>query len=185
MNMRIKTFLLCALFIIATLACTINNINISAPSDLELTITAQAVLIQQTSQALAQPQPQAQPQSQAQPQPQPQATAAPAATNTPEPTATTQKPTIINSNLCWLGPGEKYEVMSSVSKGQTVELLGRGSVAGWFIIRNPIYNDPCWIQDRDIQIDPSLDLNSLKIFNPPPLPTNTPKPTPVPSPTPV
>jgi len=189
MNMRIKSFLLCALFLLAILACSFPGFNIStgpvsAGPDLQLTVTAQALMIEQTRQALSQPQPQ--PQSQAQPQ-QPAAassatpTQTPTATNTPEPS----KPQVINDTLCWVGPGAKYEVVSSLSKGETVEVIGRGSIAGWLILRNPQYHDPCWVSANDVKVDTSLDLNSLKIFNPPPSPTKTPKPTPVPSPTPV
>jgi hypothetical protein len=187
MNMRINTFLLCVLFLFIMLACNMPNVTISTQPDLELTVTAQALYIQQTSEALSQSQAQVQPQSQPAVASTETPNPVPVFTNTAEPSATPteQKPQIINSSLCWVGPGDKYEVVSSVSKGQTVELLGRGSISGWFIIRNPLYHDPCWVRANDLQLDASLDLNSLQIFNPPPLPTNTPKPTLVPSPTPV
>ncbi len=109
------------------------------------------------------------------------ATAAPE--NTVEPSATPQ-PQIVNSTLCWVGPGNKYEVVSSVSQGQFVQVLGRGSNGGWIIIKNPIYTDPCWVQATDIKLDPGMDVNSLQVFYPPPLPTNTPTATPEPSVTP-
>jgi hypothetical protein len=187
MNMRINTFLLCTLFLFAILACSFPAFNISAQPKLELTVTAQALYIQQTSQALSQSQSQAQPQSQPSVASSETPNPAPVSTNTIEPSATptAQKPTVINDTLCSVGPGAKYDVVSSLSKGQVVEILGRGSIPDWFIVRNPRYNDPCWVSAKDLKVDASLDLNSLKIFNPPPLPTNTPKPTPVPSPTPV
>jgi hypothetical protein len=75
----------------------------------------------------------------------------------------------------------KYDVVSSLNTGQTVEVIGRGSIADWFIIRNPRYHDPCWVQAKDLKLDASFDMNALQVSNPPPLPTNTPKPTPVPS----
>jgi hypothetical protein len=65
-----------------------------------------------------------------------------------------------------------------------VEVIGRGSIAGWLIIRNPLYNDPCWARASDLKLDASFDINTLQVYTPPPLPTNTPKPTPFPSTTP-
>ena len=176
--MRTKIPLLSGLLILTILACSINNINISTQPDYALTITAQALVIQLTGQAPAQA---AQP---APANPQAPAAAVPSDTAAPAATATAQKPLVINSTLCWLGPGDKYEVMSSLSKGQNVEVIGRGSISGWIILRNPRYHDPCWARASDLQIDPSLDLNSLQVYTPPVLPTNTPKPTPDPTATP-
>ena len=174
MSIRTKAPLLSGLLILTILACSVNDINISAKPNYEMTITAQALAIQLTGQAPAQPAP-ASPQA-------PATAAVPTDTAAPTATATVQKPQVINSTLCWLGPGGKYEVMSSLSKGENVEVIGRGSISGWLILRNPRYHDPCWAQASDLQIDPSLDLNSLQVFTPPALPTNTPKPTPTPTP---
>lgn len=79
-----------------------------------------------------------------------------------------------------MGPGNAYPVVSAVKSGARVELIGVGSIAGWFIIRNPIYHDPCWIEAKDLQIDPRYDVSQLQIYNPPPTPgpTETPIPTP-------
>lgn len=170
-------FLMPVLLTTLTLACTINNITISEKPNLELTITAQAIAIQQTGTAAALSQQNSQAPAQAAVAPA-DTLAAPTSTNTPEPTitATAQKPQMINSTLCWVGPGPKYEVMSALSKAQVVEVIGRGDTNGWIIIKNPIYNDPCWVQSFDIQLDPSIDVPSLKIFYPPPPPTKTPVP---------
>ncbi len=175
MKPKNRMLILPVVLIAVTLACTINNITISEKPNLELTITAQAVAIQQTTdaQALLQQNNQVQAPPVAAVADTP---AAPAATNTPEPTPTPQKPQMINSTLCWLGPGPKYEVVSSLSKGQAVEVIGRGNTDGWIIINNPLYNDPCWVQSFDIQLDASIDVAALKIFYPPPPPTKTPVP---------
>jgi hypothetical protein len=183
MSMRIKTFLFCMSFLAILLACNMPGVDVSVQPDFEGTVTAQALFIEQTQQALSQPQSQAQSQLPVAFTDTP--IPPPASTNTVEPSATPPQPQILNSSLCWVGPGEKYEVVSSVSKGQVVEILGRGSISGWFIIRNPIYNDPCWVRASVVKLDASFDVNVLQVFDPPPLPTNTPKPTPVPSPTPV
>ena len=109
-------------------------------------------------------------------------TLTPTSTNTIQPTP--QKPLVIKTTLCWVGPGTQFEVVSSLKQGENVEIIGRGSIAGWLIIRNPTYHDPCWAQASDLQLDASFDVNALKIYYPPPTPTRTPKPTPIPSPTP-
>ena len=111
-------------------------------------------------------------------------TATPTATDTPAPTATPQNPLVVKDALCWMGPGPVYEVVSSVKTGIRVELLGRGSVGAWWIIKNPRYNDPCWLQADVLQFDAGYDLTDLKVFTPPPTPTPIPTDTPVPTNTP-
>lgn len=113
---------------------------------------------------------------------EPPVAAAPA-TETPTVTATLppQDPLVLRSTLCWRGPGDLYVVVSGLKQGDRAKLLGKGSIPGWFILENPTYHDPCWVRASDVQIDPSVDLLSLKIYSPPPLkPTKTPKPTPTP-----
>ncbi len=93
------------------------------------------------------------------------------------PTPASPNPTAINDALCWVGPGPGYEVISAIKKGTVLELLGRSTLPGWFIIRNPTYLDPCWMQASDLQIDPNLDLSGLPLFNPPSTVTPTAAPT--------
>jgi hypothetical protein len=112
----------------------------------------------------------------------PPATPAPTATILPEATPTPQNPLVTQVALCWGGPGKAYVVISSVAAGTRVEMLGVGSLAGWYVIQNPIYHDRCWIEAKNLQIDPAVDLSKLKVFNPPPTPG--PKATEVPTPTP-
>lgn len=187
MKTRTRSFFLCVFFLLMILACSFPGVEMQTRPNFALTITSQALGIEQTRQASSQPQPQNQSQQQAQPPAGPSATpnSAPAVTSTPSPSATPEKPQVINDTLCSVGPGEKYEVVSALKRGEVVEIIGRGSIDGWLIIRNPRYNDPCWVSSKDLKVDASFDLNSLKIFNPPPDPTKTPKPTPIPSPTPV
>ena len=109
-------------------------------------------------------------------------TPTPTSTNTLQPTL--QKPLVLKTTLCWVGPGTKYEVVSGLKQGENVEVIGRGSIEGWLIIRNPTYHDPCWVQASDLQVDASFDINALQVYNPPSIPTKTPKPTPIPSPIP-
>ncbi len=107
------------------------------------------------------------------------------ATDTPAPTATPQNPLVLRDTLCWIGPGNKYPVVSALKPNTRLEMLGRGSVDGWWIISNPIYKDACWVQAQDVQLEPGYDVSALKIINPPPLPTATWTPTKVPTWTPI
>jgi hypothetical protein len=112
--------------------------------------------------------------------------ATPAFTGTPAPIATAQNPLVLRDTLCWIGPGNPYDVVSSLKANTRIELIGRGTVTGWWVITNPIYRDACWVQAADVQIEPGFDTSTLKLINPPPLPTPTwtPSQTPTPSPTP-
>src|SRR5687767_4469293 len=101
----------------------------------------------------------------------PTAVSAEPATITPTPTP--QDPLVLRATLCWFGPGPKYLTVSALKVNERVKLLGRGSISGWYIVENPIYHDPCWVQESELQIEPGTDLASLRIFNPPPTPTYT------------
>ena len=102
-------------------------------------------------------------------------------TTIPSTIATVKSPVVINDTLCWLGPGPDYVVSSSILTGTSVVLLGKGSIPGWWIVSDPIYHDPCWIYQQDLQIDPNYDLSNLQIFYPPSTPTPTLIPTLVPT----
>jgi uncharacterized protein YgiM (DUF1202 family) len=110
----------------------------------------------------------------------------PLPTETPLPsmTPTPENPLVLRTTLCWVGPGTQYEVVSALKEGERVELLGQGSIPDWWIVRNPIYRDPCWVQAKDLQIEPGYDVSGLQIYYPPPTPTLTPSLTPTATPTP-
>jgi hypothetical protein len=166
----------CGFFLITILAC-----NIGAQTNGPVTAATMALetFTALTAEAAA---------SQAAVTPTETFTPAPAPTDTtiPSPAATAQNPLVIRDALCWLGPGSVYEVSSAIHAGTRVTLLGRGSIPGWWIVNDPIYHDPCWIHQQDLQIDSNYDLSNLQIFNPPPTPTPTFTMTPAitPSPTP-
>ncbi len=106
-------------------------------------------------------------------------------TPSPLPQLFTPQPTIvIHETLCWLGPGPGYEVSSAILAGTKVTLLGRGIVIGWWVIENPIYHDPCWIEQYNVKVDPSINLYSLRVYKVPSTPTPTITSTPKPSGTP-
>lgn len=106
------------------------------------------------------------------------------ATSTPSPLPAllTPQPTIvIHDSLCWLGPGPGYEVSSTILAGTQVTLLGRGIIIGWWVVENPIYHDPCWIEQYNVKVDPSVNLYVLRVYKVPSTPTTTITSTPRPS----
>jgi hypothetical protein len=85
-----------------------------------------------------------------------------------------QQPTTNTDTLCWEGPGPAYNVVSSVQADTQVTLLGVGEIPGWFVIDNPRFPGvDCWIDEDDVDIDPTYDRGSLATFDVPPLPTPT------------
>lgn len=98
------------------------------------------------------------------------ATPVPVTTPTPSVTPTPQNPVVTALTLCLTGPGKAYNVVSSIKSGTEVQLLGVGSVAGWYVIVNPVYYDRCWIEAAHLRIDPAINVESLQVFNPPPTP---------------
>lgn len=107
------------------------------------------------------------------PTPEENATPTPTATEA-LPISTPQNPLVLEATLCWKGPGAQYEVVSALKKDERIELIGQGSIAGWWIVNNPIYHDPCWAQTKDLQIEPGYNTSALPIYTPPPTPTSTP-----------
>jgi uncharacterized protein YgiM (DUF1202 family) len=161
--------LACLLFIVAILACNLPSATPTpdvAASQVAATLTA----LETTASA---------------PQPASTVTPIPSNTNPPSSTPTPGNPVVIHDALCSQGPGSVYEVVSSVKTGTTVQLIGVGSIPGWYIITNPIYHDPCWIAAANLQIDPAYNLSGLQVYNPPSTPTPKPTDTPAPTDTPV
>lgn len=164
--------LLCTILCLSLLGCNLPR-GTAAP-DLRGTIVASTLGVLQTSAAATQTAQEA--------RSSPTEPLAP--TETPSSTPTPGNPQVTSDALCWVGPGNQYEVVSAIRKGTNVELLGKGTIPGWYIVRNPIYRDPCWIQASALRIDPSLDLSGLPSFSPPATPEPTETHTPVPTDTP-
>ena len=102
----------------------------------------------------------------------PSPTATATQTPTPLPTFTstpTQQPVVTNLAACWFGPGRAYRLESNIKEGEIVELLAVGTVPGWYIIRNPYFHQPCWIQAENLSLDPSFDPGQFPMMTP--LPT--------------
>jgi hypothetical protein len=102
-------------------------------------------------------------------------TATPAFTDTPAvPTEKPQvnPPKLIAKTGCWTGPGESYTLISNIELNQygkkNVIILGMGSVPGWVVIRNPYFNNPCWVPLEAMEIDPNMDMTQFPMMTPGP-----------------
>ncbi|MBI2333865.1 MAG: hypothetical protein HYU84_17210 [Chloroflexi bacterium] len=105
----------------------------------------------------------------------PTETATPAFTDTPS--APTEKPQINPPRLiaqtgCWTGPGDSYTLISNIELNQqgrkNVIILGIGSEPGWIVIRNPYFNNPCWVKLESMEIDPNMDMTQFPVMTPGP-----------------
>src|SRR5215216_2367395 len=91
-------------------------------------------------------------------------------TPTPEPTKSgpVNKPVITEFTGCWYGPGPQYPLDSNIDKGKKVEIVGIGSIPGWYIIRNPYFHKLCWVEAAKLRIDRDMDLSALPVMTPMP-----------------
>lgn len=91
-------------------------------------------------------------------------------TETPEP----KPPAVVVFAGCYSGPGENYTLISNIdpsirnSGRQRVTILGMGSEPGWVVIRNPYFNNPCWIRLENMEIGPQTDLSQYPVMTPAP-----------------
>jgi hypothetical protein len=157
------------------LACTLPGYAISVDSGATMIAATVAVLqtgvaATQTAQATEPPPPSV-----------PSVAPTPSPFFTPLATVEPKKPVVIQLALCWTGPGPAYVVVSSVKVGTAVDVLGVGSTTGWFVIRNPTYHQRCWIEAKNLQLDPNYTVAGMQVYNPPPTPG--PKETAIPTPT--
>ena len=115
--------------------------------------------------------------------PQPAAAASPTPLPSPTPTVTPipspteastatpdsdapKRATVNKLAACWFGPGPTYQLESNISNGKKVELLGIGSVEGWYVIVNPYFHQPCWIAAEDLDITTATDTSTLPVMTP-------------------
>ena len=101
-------------------------------------------------------------------------------TETPTPSFT-QTPVIAPSNTkppkrpgtteftgCWTGPGPTYKLISNIDPKKYVDVIGIGSVPGWYVIRNPYFHNPCWIEIAHLNVDPNMDFSVFPVMTPGP-----------------
>ncbi len=92
-------------------------------------------------------------------------------TPTAEPTSSEppKRPYVITFAACWLGgPGPNNPLDSNINEKTRVDILGIGSVEGWYIIRNPYFHKPCWIKAVNLNIDPRTDMSQFPVMTPEP-----------------
>ena len=83
-------------------------------------------------------------------------------------------PAVVVFTGCWTGPGESYTNISNIDPSirkngrQNVVILGTGTESGWIIIRNPYFNNPCWVRVESMEIDPNMDLSGYPQMTPGP-----------------
>jgi hypothetical protein len=107
----------------------------------------------------------------------------PTATLTLLPTETPIPPTeevkrqpsaVITLVPCYTGPDESFTFISNIDPGirrsgkQVVEILGIGNEPGWVVIRNPYFNNPCWVREENMEIGPHIILSDYPVMTPGP-----------------
>lgn len=85
---------------------------------------------------------------------------APTETLTPEPTAPIKHPVVTANASCRTGPGPEYKLISNIPARKYVNLIGIGSVPGWYVIVNPYFRNPCWIEAIYLKLDPRVDTSA-------------------------
>jgi uncharacterized protein YgiM (DUF1202 family) len=162
MNLRFLQLVIIGLVMILLSAACASNSN-PLPADQQATNIAMGVALAWTRTAEA-----------------PTVTPSATPTHTPFPsTATPTKgpikpPTVVNFASCWWGPGNAYHLESNIEAGEQVQLVGVGSIPGWYIIINPYFQQKCWIQAANLSIDPNMDLSQYALMTP--IPLRTPNP---------
>lgn len=87
-----------------------------------------------------------------------------------------QPPVVTTFVPCFTGPDESYTFISNIdpsirkSNKQVVEILGTGSVPGWVVIRNPYFNNPCWVREENMEIGSHIILADYPVMTPGPKP---------------
>jgi hypothetical protein len=171
--------LISLVFIVVILACNISVAGVSDKPNLALTITAQALLLQQQSGKTSTPAP---------------VPEVPSATNsadiavvntftaiptdtvlpsaTPTLTPSTLTVTVSTETNCRKGPGVAFDSIYSLPVGQTAEVVGKNTLTSYWIIKMP-GGGTCWLWDKYASV--SGDTSGLVEFvTPTPVPPAAP-----------
>ncbi|MBE7432744.1 MAG: hypothetical protein HS100_02405 [Anaerolineales bacterium] len=183
MKPRSRSILHITILILFTLACGLENIQVVESPNLEATITAQALILQQNGQPPAPVQEQvivvvtatgeggaAAPPSNEQVNP---AQVLPPASGAVTVTVTT-------ATNCRLGPGQNFKIVYGMPVGQVAKVVAKNSYSGYWIIEIPGQaGQTCWLwgQYAVINGDTSTLKEVVTPTSPAPTITNTPKPT--------
>lgn len=124
--------------------------------DLALTVTAQALLLQNS--------------------PTPEFTATPLFTDTPEGSTTPSVPQVtvsVNTN-CRTGPSVQYDIIDSLLVGQTGTVVGKNSSTGYWIINRVNGSGTCWLFPQYATVTGNTAALPEYPIPPTPTPSNTP-----------
>jgi len=83
----------------------------------------------------------------------------------------------LNTN-CRKGPGKAYEITGELRSGETASVVGRYLDGDYWVIIEPRFGRECWLWGNYATV--TGDINQLKVYIAPALPSPTPTPTPVP-----
>jgi hypothetical protein len=104
--------------------------------------------------------------------PPPTITPTPSFTDTPSPAPTSseppKRPRVTEFTGCWTGPGDTYTLISNIDPKKYVEVIGIGNTPGWYVIRNPYFHNPCWIEIAHLKVDPNMDFSVFPVMTPGP-----------------
>ncbi|MDD2922064.1 MAG: hypothetical protein PHQ36_07235 [Anaerolineales bacterium] len=158
MNKRFL-FTLIGLIAISITGCASASASPTPTADFILTAVYQQVFIPLTQTAEA-----------ASPTPAATFTPPPSETPTAEPTSSEplKRPVVTAFAGCWTGPGSNYTLISNINPKRYVEIIGMGNTPGWYVIRNPYFHNPCWIEAIYLRLDPRLDTSKYPVMTPGP-----------------
>jgi hypothetical protein len=171
---RSNKILFSIIAVIAILACNVpGGITPTNTPDLVATITAQAAL-------LVQPPQEGQPSQQIiviSATPAPIQSTQVVLTETPAPTATialTSTPSVTSVTVsadtnCRSGPSKDYDYLGALLINQSAEVVGKNTITGYWIIKNPERNGNCWLWGKYATV--TGDVSKLQEFAIPPTPT--------------
>ncbi len=142
--MKTRSILFTAILILSTLACGMENVQVVQPPNLEGTVTAQALILQQGGQPPTQ---------------DPAQQAVIVVTATPEAGAAAQDPagqvqpvaggvtvTVSLNTSCREGPGQEFNDIGALAPGQTAEVVGKDTKNNYWIIKLPgDSSKTCWL----------------------------------------
>jgi hypothetical protein len=140
-------------------ACASAPASPTLPVDVISTLAFQQVYIMMTQTALAV-------------SPTPSITLTPAETPTPtetlvfEATQPPKRPVVTAFADCRAGPGPQYTHITNISPKKYVNLIGVGSVPGWYVIRDPYFRNICWIEASYLKFDPRMDTSKYPVMTP-------------------
>ncbi len=138
MSKKKFTLSLSAFMIIVLTACNLPGGASTQVPELALTVTAQALLLQQAGS----------PAPAGQETTTPQFTATPQFTSTAEFTPTPSVPmvTVSQATNCRTGPSTQYDLISALLIGETAEVVGKNTATNYWIIKTPgDPNSTCWL----------------------------------------